>query len=381
MSEGPPVRRDRLPLVTIGVPVFNGARYLAGALTSAVEQEYGNLEIVVADNASTDGTDEICREFARKHDRVRWFRSRENLGLMPNYRKVLEAARGKYFTWLSADDLLSSPGYVARCVAVLERAPDVVLCATGMHALDYDWPGSVSTAILHGLDEGRDWRESRHEFFRVPYRDERYFAFYGLYRREALARVPLEAVRYRGTPIVLEMEYPILAALSLAGRIVALPDALRSYRCRDDSVGSQLVTGLPATTKTLVSVAVKLRVLRIALASGLPRRERARATAVALANFFGTTSRVHTIKQEARMLRRVCEERLDLIRRLDAAAAERLRLIEALQETVQAQARRIGELERGGAGPSPGAAPSVEKRCRLARWLRRSSRFLPRRAS
>ncbi|MGH7341774.1 MAG: glycosyltransferase family 2 protein, partial [Candidatus Rokuibacteriota bacterium] len=238
MSAGSQAGADSLPLVTIGVPVFNGARFLAGALTSAVEQDYGNVEIVIADNASTDGTGEICREFAKKHAGVRWLRNSAHLDLMANFRKVLEVARGKYFTWLAADDLLSSPSYVARCAAVMERAPDVVLCGTATHTLDYEHPGSVSTTLLDRLSEERDWREARLEFFRVPCRDQLYLAFYGLYRREALVRVPLVAVRYRSTPVVLEMEYPILAALSLAGRIVALPDALRSRRYRDDSVGA-----------------------------------------------------------------------------------------------------------------------------------------------
>jgi Glycosyl transferase family 2 len=359
-----------LPLVTIGVPVFNGARFLAGALTSAVEQDYGNLEVVIADNASTDGTDEICREFAKQHACVRWLRNSTHLDLMANYRKVLEAARGKYFTWLAADDLLSSPSYVTRCVAVMERAADVVLCATATQTLDYEQPGSVSTHLLDRLHEERDWREARLELFRVPGRGEVYLAFYGLYRREALARVPLAAVRYGSTPVVLEMEYPILAALSLAGRIVAVPDALRRRRYRDDSVGTRLVTWLPASAKMLVGVAIKLRVLRIALASALPGREKAKTTAVALGNFFRSTSRAKPLKEENSMLRRTCAERLELIQRLDAIAAERLRLVEALQETVQAQSRRIAELERRAEGGPLVVARSKETRGMLTRWRR-----------
>jgi hypothetical protein len=183
--------------------------------------------------------------------------------------------------------------------------------------------------------------------------------------------VPLEAVRYRSTPIVLEMEYPILAAVSLAGRIVALPDALRSRRSRTDSVGSRLDARLPASIKTVVSVAVKLRVLRIALASDLSGREKARATGVAMANFFRTTSRATPLRREIAVLRRACAERLDLIQRLDATAADRLRLIETLQETVQAQSRRIAELERRAPDALAAAAPSGETRGPLTRWLRR----------
>jgi GT2 family glycosyltransferase len=370
MSEGSQGRADSPPLVTIGVPVFNGARFLAGALTSAVEQDYGNVEIVIADNASTDGTDEICREFAKKHACVRWFRNSTHLDLMANYRKVLEAARGKYFTWLAADDLLTSPGYVTRCVAVMERAADVVLCGTATDTLDYERSGSVSTQCLDQLHEERDWREARLELFRVPCRGGLYLAFYGLYRREALVRVPLVAVRYRSTPLVLEMEYPILAALSLAGRIVALPDALRSRRYREDSVGTRLITWLPASTRILVGVAIKLRVLRIALASALPRREKARMTAVALGNFFRSTSREKPLKVENALLRRTCAERLELIQRLDATAAERLRLVETLQETVQAQSRRIAELERRAEGGPPVTALPEETRSVLTRWRR-----------
>jgi hypothetical protein len=258
---------------------------------------------------------------------------------------VLAEARGKYFTWLAADDVLSSQEYARRCVAVLERLPDVVLCATAMTVLDYESPGSVATVAMGAISEERRWAETRLEFFRCPYRDGLYFAFYGVYRRDALARVPLDERRHRDEAVVLDMEYPVLARLSLGGRIVGLPDPLRSYRCREDSVGFLSHELLSATAKTWLSLRMKLTLLRIAAASGRPARDRLRATGVALANFLATTSRVKPLKNEIALLRRACRERLDLITRLTATADDRLRRIDSLQAIVEAQARRIEELE------------------------------------
>jgi glycosyltransferase involved in cell wall biosynthesis len=374
---GEPVRTppEPSPLVTIGVPVFNGAQYLRGALDSAVGQDYSNVEIVIADNDSTDATPEICREFAERGAPVRVVRNGTNIGLVKNYLKVLSEARGKYFTWLAADDVLDHPEYLRRCVAVMERAPDVVLCASSMSILDYDWPGSVATAVFPSIHEDRDWREARLEFFRLPYREDLHFAFYGVFRREALLGMPLMERRYRGRAVVLDMEYPLLAALGLRGRIVAVPEVLRSYRCREESAGFLAHEQSSALGLTYLSLRTKLTVLRIALTNGLPPLDRARAIRTAMGNFTRSTSRVKPLKGEIKLLRRACAERLEQIYRLTAkmerngeklkklragVEEERAR-VAALQATVNAQQRRIRELEqqlarRAAPGPPLSAA-------------------------
>ena len=117
------------PLVSIGVPVYNGARIVGAALDSLLTQTYTNLEIIVADNASTDDTGEIVREYAARDSRIRYVRNATNIGARGtsgNFGRVLALATGKYFMWAAADDR-RSPTVVEEAVAALERNPGAVL--------------------------------------------------------------------------------------------------------------------------------------------------------------------------------------------------------------------------------------------------------------
>lgn len=95
---------DNAPLVTIAIPTFNRASYLAQALRSALNQSHWNIEILVSDNASTDATASVIRDLA--DPRIRYLRQTSNIGMMPNWNVCLQEARGSYFLMLSDDDLL-----------------------------------------------------------------------------------------------------------------------------------------------------------------------------------------------------------------------------------------------------------------------------------
>ena len=110
------------PLVSIGLPVRNGERYLGEAVRSVLDQEYGRLELVISDNASDDGTEEICREFARSDARVRYHRQSQNIGLVANFNAVLHLATGTYFKWMGDDDWLT-PTYVSAVRGGPRRRP------------------------------------------------------------------------------------------------------------------------------------------------------------------------------------------------------------------------------------------------------------------
>src|SRR5262245_62697893 len=98
-------------LVSIGLPVFNGAQFLTEAIESILGQSYRNIELVLSDNASTDATPEICARSVTRDRRVRYSRLPENIGGLPNFNRVFSLATGKYFMWASHDDLLM-PSYV-----------------------------------------------------------------------------------------------------------------------------------------------------------------------------------------------------------------------------------------------------------------------------
>ena len=124
-----------LPLVSIGVPVYNGENYLRRALESVVGQTYPNLEILIADNASTDGTEAICREFAANDPRIRYYRHPTNLGASANHHYVLRETTGKYFRVAAHDDEMA-PTLVERCVEQLEAHPEVVMAITRVLSID-----------------------------------------------------------------------------------------------------------------------------------------------------------------------------------------------------------------------------------------------------
>lgn len=118
---------DRKPLVSIGMPVYNGENYIRQALDCLLAQDYEKFELVISDNASTDATQQICLEYAERDRRIRYHRNKVNLGMVKNFNRVFELSRGRYFMWASHDDLWE-PGFVSRCVEVLRGEPSVVLC-------------------------------------------------------------------------------------------------------------------------------------------------------------------------------------------------------------------------------------------------------------
>ena len=113
-------------LVSIGVPVFNGADYLESAIDALLAQTHQNLEILIADNASNDGSLEIAQRYARVDSRVRVLQAEENLGAAWNYNRLVDAASGPYFKWAAHDDLCL-PDYVAKCADALDANASAVL--------------------------------------------------------------------------------------------------------------------------------------------------------------------------------------------------------------------------------------------------------------
>ena len=97
------------PLVSIGLPVYNGDRYLAEALDSILAQSFADFELIISDNASTDGTQDICETYARRDERIVYSRLPENLGAAPNYNRLVEMARGELFKWAAHDDRIKPP--------------------------------------------------------------------------------------------------------------------------------------------------------------------------------------------------------------------------------------------------------------------------------
>lgn len=125
------------PTVSVGLPVFNGERYLGQSLDSLLDQTFTDFEVVVCDNASTDATPTIVAERAARDPRVRYVRNPRNIGLARNFNRAFQLSRGEFFRWAMADDLVG-PTNLADQVAALRAAPDAVLAVPAWDLIDAD---------------------------------------------------------------------------------------------------------------------------------------------------------------------------------------------------------------------------------------------------
>jgi glycosyltransferase involved in cell wall biosynthesis len=206
-----------IPAVTIGVPVFNGARYLEEALRSILNQTYRDFELLISDNASTDATEAICRGYAAADARIKYFRNERNLGAAANYNRVIHLARGRYFRHAAHDDVLA-PTNIERCVEVLDAQPDVVLVYPRMIMIDAD--GRQIDTREHSLELGEARPSER--FASYAYRcDEGSMCdpVFGLFRTSALRETNLLGA-YISADMIL------LGEIALRGRIVEVPEYL-----------------------------------------------------------------------------------------------------------------------------------------------------------
>lgn len=136
------------PRLTIGLPVYNGSNFLAESLDALLGQTYEDFELIISDNASTDGTAAICRRYEKQDSRVRYVRQLRNVGLAPNHNILVEQARGELFKWASHDDLYARD-LLQRCVDALDEHPQVVLAHSWTAMIDS--AGKVTKAIEYPL--------------------------------------------------------------------------------------------------------------------------------------------------------------------------------------------------------------------------------------
>ena len=116
-------------LVSVGLPVRNGGDGLLEVVGSVLGQDHADLELVICDNASTDNTEEVCRDLASRDERITYRRHPENIGILNNFIYAIRAASGDYFRWIGDDDRLE-PRYVSRTLAEFRRDPHRLLVTT-----------------------------------------------------------------------------------------------------------------------------------------------------------------------------------------------------------------------------------------------------------
>lgn len=138
-----------VPRLSIGLPVYNGEDFLAESLDSLLGQTYEDFELIISDNASTDGTADICRRYEKQDSRIRYIRQPRNLGCAPNHNVLVQHAQGELFKWVSHDDLYGRE-LIERAIEALDEYPQVVLanCWTAM----IDSSRTVTKAVRYTLD-------------------------------------------------------------------------------------------------------------------------------------------------------------------------------------------------------------------------------------
>jgi glycosyltransferase involved in cell wall biosynthesis len=137
MGEGISESAISTPLVSIGLPVFNGDSYVSEAISSILGQTRPDFELIISDNASSDKTEEICRAFAAADPRVRYVRHEINRGAVWNFNHVFEISGGKYFKWAAHDDVMK-PTFIEKCVVALESDRRYVLAYPEAIFIDAD---------------------------------------------------------------------------------------------------------------------------------------------------------------------------------------------------------------------------------------------------
>lgn len=214
------------PRVTLALPVYNGEKYVASAIRSILDQDYKDFELIITDNASTDGTEKICRDFAARDPRIRYVRNDSNIGAGPNQNKGFALASGEYLKWCACDDLMS-PNFVGACVAALDRNPDAVLAYGTTRHIDQDGRPIVGRGrrALPELDDPIPARRFRlavnNAFWTI---DQEIF---GLFRVSALRQSTLHRP-YWGS------DHAVIKEMALLGRFVHVPGIIFYNREHQD---------------------------------------------------------------------------------------------------------------------------------------------------
>ena len=220
-AQAPPMSAEKPPRLSLGLPVYNGERFLAACLESILGQTWGDFEVIACDNASTDGTAAMLAAYADRDSRIRIHRAGENRGAAANFTWTFELARGELFKWCAADDVLQ-PTFLAKCVAALDSQPDAVLAWSG--ALDIDDDGRVLREIYDNRHPMRfDAATPAARFHELVCWDHSCIAVFGVVRTPAMRRTSLIGP-YVGS------DRTFLAELGLQGRLVRIGDDLLLHR-------------------------------------------------------------------------------------------------------------------------------------------------------
>ena len=209
-----------MPMVSIGLPVFNGENFLEDAVRSILAQSHDDLELIVSDNASSDRTPEIVRDYECIDPRVRVFTQPRNIGPAANFNWVLNEAKGKLFKWAAHDDVLA-PECLERCIPILERDRTVVLSYGRSTYIDAEGRALSEPEMRGGTDSPDVLRRIQSLLSRAYFHQ-----IFGVIRTDALRACPPIAAFAHADGV-------LLLRLAMLGRFVQAPTTLLSIRLHE----------------------------------------------------------------------------------------------------------------------------------------------------
>jgi glycosyltransferase involved in cell wall biosynthesis len=176
-------------LVSVGLPVRNGADRIGDVVRSVLAQDHSHIELVICDNASTDNTADVCRELLRTDRRIVYHRHQHNVGILNNFISAIQIARGAYFRWIGDDDWLA-PDFVSRTLECFAEDERRLIVTTRVEYMSTDGvlrPGeSYDGARMASLDPVERFVEVMHLLSESWLIDP----LYALVRREPVAAIP-----------------------------------------------------------------------------------------------------------------------------------------------------------------------------------------------
>jgi glycosyltransferase involved in cell wall biosynthesis len=218
MDRPAPRNTSQPPRLSIGLPVYNGERYVAQAIDSLLAQTFRDFALIISDNGSTDWTEAICRSYAQRDARVQYHRSDQNRGAAWNFNRVFRLASSPWFKWAAYDDLCA-PDFVARCLDLLDRKPRAIVAYPQSYIVDDE--GKVTGIYREPADATSP---HPHERFRAVVRNSGYcHLLFGLIRRDVLARTQLHGP-YPSSDTIL------IAELALRGELHEVGERLFYWR-------------------------------------------------------------------------------------------------------------------------------------------------------
>jgi glycosyltransferase involved in cell wall biosynthesis len=124
-----------VPLVSVALPVYNGEEWLEQAISTLIKQSYKNIEMIIADDCSSDNSQKICEQYASKYSQIKFIKNETNLGAQGNFKKILHLCSGKYITYACQDDYWDE-NFISYLVEKLESNNSAVLAGSAAQLLD-----------------------------------------------------------------------------------------------------------------------------------------------------------------------------------------------------------------------------------------------------